>query len=462
TSPADKANHLKVKTDLVRRTFNFPDTENVIQDYSCALNKVTLGKLYITENYLSFIASIGSTTEVIPLRKILDMKKDTTLFVNNAITFQTSTQTLSFGTFSHRDEAFTLIHHLWKCPPLIYNPNSVDSELKEGNLFKGQQQQQQQMNKKSSRVDTESTKMALRLAVETKETGISTLNELSYQAEVIDNIERNVENIHANLDRSDRLLKGIESFGGAISNSFNKEKPSNRPEFEPIDRTLQVRPRDEPPAEIDILEKLSNDSLVPGFIQIHNDRFIVLDANKKQKVDGMSTYTFDLIEYLVIRARPQHMDFRFFGNKHPRFRLASSYIQNIVNEIVLRSNGKYGKAPKVIFEPGIKEFVYGNPTIRFIPSAGRANQQSSLFTRASTLGISHFVKDAPEDIKGALLEQDKDLDEISNLLGDISNIARTIGDEADRSSEQLDRITVRVDQANDRLHTNNRRIEKML
>ncbi|EAL73248.1 GRAM domain-containing protein [Dictyostelium discoideum AX4] len=460
TSPADKANHLKVKTELVRRTFNYPETENVIQDYSCALNKVTLGKMYITENFLSFIASIGSTTETIPLRKILEMKKDTTLFVNNAITFKTAEQLVSFGTFSHRDEAFTLIYHLWKCPPFIYNPNSVDKDLDEKNLFRGAGQQKQKQL--SSRVDTQSTKLALKLATETKETGIATLNELSYQAEVIDGIEAKMDNIHANLDRSDRLLKGIESVGGALSNHFSKDTTNGpRKEFAPLDRSLQVRPRDEPPIEIDILEKLANDSLIPGFVQIHNDRFIILDANRKPRTEIISTYTFDSVEYLVIRARPQHMDVRFFNNKYPRFRMASSYIQNVVNEIVLRSNGKYGKAPQVIFEPGIKEFIYGNPTIRFIPSSGRS-QQSSLFTRASTLGTSHFIKDASDDIKDALIEQDKDLDEISDLLGDISNIAKTIGDEAERSSSQLDRITDKVDHANDRLKNNNKRIQKML
>jgi len=465
-SPIEKANHLKNKTDLIRKTFNYPDTEYVIQDYSCALGKVTLGKIYITANFISFIASVGSTTESIPFRRVTEMKKDYTLFVNNAIAISTSSHNYSFGTFSHRDEAFTLLTHLWKNPPMFYDPPSIEEDINRANKNKQQAELQQQQGRVSVKVDTESTKMALRLVNETRETGISTLNELSLQAEIIDNMENNLDNIHSNLDRSDKLLKGIESWGGAISNSFDKDfKKKGGPvdgKGDPIDRTLQVRKREEPALDIDILEKLSNDSLVPAYIQLGADKFLILDANKNAKTDQVSSFSYDSIESLVIRARPQHLDIRFNDNKYPRFRLASSYIQNVVNEIVLRSNGKCGKAPKVIFEPGVKNFLYGLPTIRFIPSAGRSQQSSSLFTRSSNMGQSHLIKNATGETKAALIEQDNDLDEISRALGDIGDIARTITTEVVRSSDQLDRIETKVDNAQLRLQNNNRRINNML
>ncbi|KYQ96754.1 GRAM domain-containing protein [Tieghemostelium lacteum] len=392
------------------------------------------------------------------------MKKDYTLFVNNAITVSTAAQMITFGTFSHRDEGFALMYHLWKNPPMIYEPAKIreDEEEKAKKQAKNRESQiyQQQQKVMSPKVDTESTKQALRYAIETKEVGISTIDELSRQAEMIDNMERNIENIHSNLDKSERLLKGIESVGGAISNALSKDKTKGGPNLPtPVDRTLQIRRRDEPPLDIDILEKLKNDDLVPAYIQISADKFQILDEKKKVKPN--QTFTFDQIDILQVRARPQHLDIRFKDQKLGRFRLASSFIQNIVNEIVLRSNGKYGKAPKVVFEPGLKEFPYGDPIIRFIPSTGRQNQ-SALFTRASSLGVSNVIKNASEDVKNALLEQDKDLDEISNLLGDIHGIARTIGDESERSSEQLTRVGDRVDQANDRLSNNNKRIQKML
>ncbi|GAM24446.1 hypothetical protein SAMD00019534_076210, partial [Acytostelium subglobosum LB1] len=518
-SPDDKSLALKAKTDLVRRTFNYPDTEVVIQDYACSLKRMILipGRIYITTNYVSFMPVIGESIESVSFRKVNDIKKDSTIFLSTAITFETTGQNISFGSFMHRDEAFNLIYHFWKFPPIIYESNSVDDEhMRQFNkqisgsggnnssgsgLFttssrssgsfgnssqgsggynnspgsgttsgsgqyygggggnrvsggsnNGGVQQQTQYTK----VDTESTRQALRIALETRETGISTMHEMSHQAEMIDQIEYNVENIHGNLDKSERLLKGIESFGGAISNAMSKEKVPDRQPYQSVDRSLKVRPRDEPSVEIDILEKLPNDYVQPAFIQISNDKFVILDSNRKPTPTGM--YAYDQVEFLVVRARHFHLDIRFLDKS--RFRFASSYIQNIITEIVLRANGKVGRSPKVIFEPGVTPFAYGDPTIRFVPSGG--SRQQPLFGRPSHLGVSNFAKNAPDEVRNALIEQDKDLDEISALLGDIHGIAKTIGYEADRQSEQLDRVTTRVDYANDRLKSNNQRIQKML
>eukprot|EP01133_Synstelium_polycarpum_P013382 gene13382-15741_t len=472
-SPEDKATSLKTKTELVRRTFNYSESETVIQDYSCSLKRMLLipGRLYVTANFVSFIPVLGESNESLSFRKITEIKKDSTIMFSDAITFVAGGHIVSFGSLIHRDETFNLIYHLWKNPPLFYDPNDAEEESMRsfqqsisgksgsrtsggGNGQQGQQQQQVQYTK----VDTESTRTALRLAMETKDTGIATMNEMSMQAEMIDNIERNVEHIHSNLDKSERLLKGIESFGGAMAMSMSKEKSSPDTHNQPqLDRTLQMRRREEPATEIDILEKLPNDSLQAGYLQFGADRFVVLDTNRKPTPTG--TYTYDQIECFVVRARHHHLDVRFLNKT--RFRLCSSYIQNVVNEFVLRSNCKLGRSAKVMFEPGVKTFAYGNPTIRFIPSSGRQNQ-APVFGRASTMGLSNVIKNAPEGVKDALIQQDKDLDEISALLGDIHGIARTIGDEADRQSEQLDRVTTRVDHANGRLIDNNKRITKML
>ncbi|EGG17374.1 GRAM domain-containing protein [Cavenderia fasciculata] len=503
SSPDDKASALKTKSDLVRRTFNYPDTESVIQDYSCSLKRGILipGKIYISANFVSFIPSLGESNESISFRKVNEIKKDSTMFIQNTIVFSTAESNVAFASLLRRDETYNLIHHLWKHPPMTYEPNSEEDERmrqftnslnssgsgisnssnggrvfgnggsnnsSSSNIGGGAQgfnggnnnNNNGQIQQQRTKVDTESTKQALRIAYETRETGISTMNELSYQAELIDNIERNVENIHGNLDRSDRLLKGMESWGGMISNAMGKDETANRerPSHDQVDRSLKVRPRDDPAVDIDILEKLPNDFLQAGYMQFTADKFVVLDGNKKATMNG--TYGYDQVEHIVIRARHQHIDFRL-TNKN-RIRLCSSYIQNIVNEFVLRSNFKLGKAAKVIFEPGVKQFAYGNPTIKFIPSVGRQQQNQALFGRTNTSGVSHVVKNASEDVREALMQQDKDLDEISALLGDIHGIASTIGNEADRQSEQLDRVTGRVDYANDRLQSNNKRIQKML
>ncbi len=56
-----KVAHIKQKTEEARAIFNLPESEPVIQDYSCSFSH-TAGRLYITPNYVLFAASIGSTS----------------------------------------------------------------------------------------------------------------------------------------------------------------------------------------------------------------------------------------------------------------------------------------------------------------------------------------------------------------------------------------------------------------
>jgi hypothetical protein len=61
-------------------------------------------------------------------------------------------------------------------------------------------------------------------------------------AEQIDRIEYNLANIDANLKKTDRHLRGIESVTSAIKNAWTKdETKGNNPVFTPIDRTVRVR-----------------------------------------------------------------------------------------------------------------------------------------------------------------------------------------------------------------------------
>jgi len=73
--------------------------------------------------------------------------------------------------------------------------------------------QQQQV-----RLNTEATRQALSLVNETVSMSAATLQEVQRQAEQLDRIERNVDNIHANLDKSDRLLRGMESIPAYFGN----------------------------------------------------------------------------------------------------------------------------------------------------------------------------------------------------------------------------------------------------
>lgn len=53
---------------------------------------------------------------------------------------------------------------------------------------------------------------------------------------MIDLIERDVEHIHNNLDKADRLVRGIESFGGSVQNAFSSQKKGKEMSY--VDRTV--------------------------------------------------------------------------------------------------------------------------------------------------------------------------------------------------------------------------------
>eukprot|EP00026_Physarum_polycephalum_P001563 Phypoly_transcript_01565.p1 GENE.Phypoly_transcript_01565~~Phypoly_transcript_01565.p1 ORF type:complete len:546 (-),score=84.07 Phypoly_transcript_01565:1662-3230(-) len=321
-----------------------------------------------------------------------------------------------------------------------------------------QQQQQQQQVK----VDVETSRNALRIAMETRDIGAATMSELSYQAEVIDLIERDVENIHNNLDKANRLVRGIESVGGTIANAFSSEKKTGR-DVQFVDRTL-VSKRIEVPVDIQILLKLKNDDLVPASLRFTAETFSVVNTQGPKRPEKDIRFQYENIESLWVRARPLHLDVRFKDKKVPRFRLMSSYVQSIVNEFCLRAKPKIGEV-SVIFEPGTRKFVYGTTRIP-LPSDNTATggERKAAFFRkdAGAPALPAAFKNASDETKQGILQQEQDLAQISDLLGDMHGMATTIGGELERQSEQLDRITVRVDLADNRLQNTNTRIKNML
>lgn len=518
--PEAKAEKMKRKTEDMRRMFNLPDTESVIQDYACALRRSMLvpGRMFISQNYACFYASLPETFESIPFRKITDIVRDkTALLFDNAINLITPSATYYYGSFVHRDETFNLLTHLWKNPPSYYdveeitlsqrpmsyagstgnngnngnngyngnggsgnfngNPsgnsaNPFDSAdgsssgrksapAYNGNSYNGGsdsgygQQQQSQV-----KVDTATSRNALRIAMETREIGGATMNELSYQAEVIDLIERDVENIHNNLDKANRLVRGIESVGGSVANAFSGDKHSGR-DVHFKDRTL-VSSRIEMPVDISILWKLSNDDLVPAIIRFTGDKVSIIQQGPK-KTEKDQHYAYESMESLWVRARPLHVDVRFRDKKINRFRFMSSYVQSVVNEFCLRAKPKIGEV-SVIFEPGTRKFSYGNASIPLpSESTGQGERKGNMFRRDNgPAALPGVFKTASDDVKKGVLQQEEDLASISDVLGDLHGMALTMGGEIVRQTEQLDRVTVRVDLANDRLQHTNQRINNML
>ncbi|GJJ77022.1 hypothetical protein EMPS_09381 [Entomortierella parvispora] len=98
-----------------------PDTEKLIEDYGCALQKEILvqGRLYISENHVCFNANIFGwvTNLVIAFSEITAIEKRMTAFViPNAISIVTATNTKGhfFASFLSRDAAHDLLMAAWR------------------------------------------------------------------------------------------------------------------------------------------------------------------------------------------------------------------------------------------------------------------------------------------------------------------------------------------------------------
>ncbi|XP_035130022.2 protein Aster-C isoform X1 [Callithrix jacchus] len=110
----------KDRNEEYRRQFtHLPDTERLIADYACALQRDILlqGRLYLSENWLCFYSNIfrWETTISIALKNITFMTKEKTArLIPNAIQIITESEKFFFTSFGARDRSFLSIFRLWQ------------------------------------------------------------------------------------------------------------------------------------------------------------------------------------------------------------------------------------------------------------------------------------------------------------------------------------------------------------
>ncbi|XP_034030060.1 protein Aster-A isoform X2 [Thalassophryne amazonica] len=110
----------KQRNEDFRKLFKkLPDTERLIVDYSCALQKDILlqGRLYLSENWLCFYSNIfrWETTITILLKDVTSLTKEKTAkLIPNAIQISTDNEKHFFTSFGARDRSFMMIFQLWQ------------------------------------------------------------------------------------------------------------------------------------------------------------------------------------------------------------------------------------------------------------------------------------------------------------------------------------------------------------
>jgi hypothetical protein len=495
-----KAEHMQVKSSNFRKVFALEETESVIQDYVCSeKGGMVRGHMYISQNFICYQGTIPAKLIVIPFRKITSIDEEKPL-LSSYIVIVTTDEKYYFGSFawSHHDECLVLLRYLLHNPPSYVKINkSIDvafpekkkeekstfgldwetdsksasssfSSFSSGKFLSPIEEKIPEnsnsngaVQKVKTKVNVEATERALRDLQEVHNMGADTLRELSTQAETIDRIELGIDNIHASLDKTHKLMRGIESIPSYIGNSLSKRKDQdNKRNTTVLDRTIVVAPGKLPSLDIEILCKLPNDSLVEALLRIGDDTIRCVDPKTDKLIAPEYVYYYSEITQIIMRARPEHCDIRFQPQtRKQRFRLMSSYLQIMTNEIKLRAPN--AKEIEVTFEQGVLPFEYNHISISIQPTLSRTQQSSGFFRSENQFRLSTLITTDAET-KEDLHKVDRNLDQISRILGQVNSMAKATGEEINRQNEQLDRVNKKVDAGVDRMVEQNYRIDKVI
>uniref|UniRef100_A0A8C1R231 GRAM domain containing 1Bb n=1 Tax=Cyprinus carpio TaxID=7962 RepID=A0A8C1R231_CYPCA len=110
----------KQRNEDFRKLFKqLPDTERLIVDYSCALQRDILlqGRLYLSENWICFYSNIfrWETLLTVRLKDICSMTKEKTArLIPNAVQVCTDTEKHFFTSFGARDRTYMMMFRLWQ------------------------------------------------------------------------------------------------------------------------------------------------------------------------------------------------------------------------------------------------------------------------------------------------------------------------------------------------------------
>ncbi|XP_067233275.1 protein Aster-C [Chanodichthys erythropterus] len=122
----------KQRSDEFRKLFReMPESEKLISDYTCALQKDILlqGRIYITENCLCFYSHVFRGTKImVNMKDVNSMTREKTAkWIPNAIQISTNSEKLLFCSFSAREKSYLSMFRLWQ--NILMEKKLTNSEL---------------------------------------------------------------------------------------------------------------------------------------------------------------------------------------------------------------------------------------------------------------------------------------------------------------------------------------------
>ncbi|XP_039522921.1 protein Aster-C isoform X2 [Pimephales promelas] len=109
----------KQRCDEFRKLFReVPESEKLIADYTCALQKDILlqGRIYLTENCFCFYSHFFRGTKImVNMKDVTSMSREKTAkWIPNAIQISTDSEKLFFSSFPAREKSYQSIFRLWQ------------------------------------------------------------------------------------------------------------------------------------------------------------------------------------------------------------------------------------------------------------------------------------------------------------------------------------------------------------
>eukprot|EP00884_Botryococcus_braunii_P008439 jgi/Botrbrau1/17597/Bobra.0166s0036.1 len=105
------------KTDELRKLFGLPASENVLEDFHCALQKTILlqGRMYVFEHYVCFYSNLFGYSKIktIPLKDVTSVRKRKNYGFPNTVEIIWRGKKEFFTSFLSRDDAYRLIIIAW-------------------------------------------------------------------------------------------------------------------------------------------------------------------------------------------------------------------------------------------------------------------------------------------------------------------------------------------------------------
>mmetsp|Transcript_14194 Transcript_14194/g.19638 ORF Transcript_14194/g.19638 Transcript_14194/m.19638 type:complete len:557 (-) Transcript_14194:129-1799(-) len=317
-------------------------------------------------------------------------------------------------------------------------------------------------------VAVDKAREANRFASQAVMKGEEILLELDRQRELLFRLEAQSYAIEHKIDLAHYYLGGIESFSGAARNLF-RLAPRNNPKVmkneiaarrywkEQEEQEEEKGEGDVRVRKVDILLKhINSDMLQPCLLCFKSDKFYVYDKRAKKMIASLS-WSYESVQFVVARTRPLHLDIHF-GDNVPRFRLASSYIQAIANELYLRCAEKISPI-RILFEPSAHQFDYGSYQLAL--TDGFCGDDSKACAK-KVISLADLLQNASEKTKNEIREVEALFEEINAKIDRLRPMANEIGRKVDNSINHIETVGGSVNQNHNSLKSENVRLKKFL